>query len=165
MIVISFDFDLSSWAWILSLLPIIFGVTYNKFEAFVGFLGLAQIDLNVDTIQAYLTNAAPSTSADSFKTDLQEITGQNGYPGGLGDITNLYSEAAGVGTLTATDVVWTASGGAFGPFRYVPIFVNYAASSPASEPLIAWWDYGSSISINDGESFTLDFGASVFTIT
>jgi len=156
--------DLSLWLWILSALPFVFGVAYNKFEAFVGFLGLAQINLNTDTIIAYLTAATPSTSADSFKVDLAEITGQNGYPGGIGDVTNTYSEASGTGTLGATDVVWTASGGSFGPFQYVPIYVNYAASSPASEPLIAWWDYGSSISINNGESFTLDF-TDIFTLT
>lgn len=164
MMITHFDlFDLPSWVSILSLLPIVFGASYNKFQGFVGFLGLSQIDLDADEIQAYLTNDTPSASADDFKTDLAEITGQNGYD--AADILNAYSEAAGTGTLTATDKVWTASGGSFGPFRYVVIFVNYAASSPASEPLIAWWDHGSSISINTGESFTLDFGASVFTLS
>ena len=164
MILNHFDlFDLPSWIWILSLLPIVFGVTYNKFEGFVGFLGLAQIELNADAIHAYLTNLTPSASADEFKTDLAEITPENGYT--HLDILNAYSEASGVGTLTATDRVWTATAGGFGPFRYVVIFVNYAASSPASEPLIAWWDRGSSISINEDESFTLDFGASVFTLS
>lgn len=160
---ISVDFDVFSWLWILSALPLVFGVSYNKFEAFVGFLGLLQFNLNSDTIRAYLTNAAPSASADSYKTDLQEITGENGYD--AIDIENTYSEASGTGTLGATDKTWTASGGAFGPFQYVVIFFDYGASSPASEPLIAWWNYGSAISINNGESFTLDFGSSVFTLS
>jgi hypothetical protein len=32
------------------------------------------------------------------------------------------------------------------------------------DPLVNWWDYGSAISINDGETFTVDFGASWFTL-
>jgi hypothetical protein len=60
------------------------------------------------------------------------------------------------------DVVFTASGGSFGPFRYAVVY-NDTPTSPA-DPLVCWWDYGSSISCNDGEKFTVDFGASVFTI-
>lgn len=137
--------------------------TYNKFETFVGDLGEQVHDLNADTLKVYLTNATPSASADSIKTDLAEISAGNGYPSGGSDITNSYSESGGTGTLTGTDVVWTASGGSFGPFRYVVLY-NDSSTSPA-DPLIAWWDYGSSISVNDGETFTVDFGASILTVS
>ena len=43
------------------------------------------------------------------------------------------------------------------------VVYNDSPTSPA-DPLVCWWDYGSSISCNDGETFTVDFGASVFTI-
>jgi len=136
--------------------------TYNKFECFVGDLGDKIHDLDGDVIKVYLTNAAPSTSADTIKTDLAEISAEHGYAAGGDDITNTWSETAGVGTLAGTDVVITASGGTIGPFRYAVIY-NDTQTSPV-DPLIAWWDYGSSITPADGETFTIDFGASILTI-
>jgi len=136
--------------------------SYNKFECFVGDLGTKKHDLNADVLKVYASNAAPSASADSIKTDLAEITAENGYPSGGTDIENTYSEANGTGTLAGVDKVWTASGGSFGPLRYVVLY-NDTQTSPV-DPLIAWWDYGSAITVNDGETFTVDFGASVLTI-
>jgi hypothetical protein len=136
---------------------------YNKFETFVGDLGLKVHELNADTCKVYLTNNAPSSSLDSVKADLAEISAGNGYTSGGEDSTNTYSETSGTGTLAGTDIVWTASGGTIGPFRYAVLY-NDTPTSPA-DPLIAWWDYGSSITLNDGETFTVDFGASIFTLT
>lgn len=135
--------------------------TYNKFEGFVGYLGLATVNLNTDLLKVYATNAAPSASADDTKTDLAEITAENGYPSGGSDTQNAYSEASGTGTLTATDVVWTASGGSFGPLQYIVLYDD----THANDILIAWWDYGSSITVQNGETFTVNFGASVFTLS
>lgn len=134
--------------------------TYNKFECFVGDLGDKVHDLDGDTLKVYLTNNAPSASADSVLADLAGITAQNGYA--ATDITNVWSETSGTGTLTGTDVVFTASGGSFGPFRYVVIY-NDTPTSPA-DPLVAWWDYGAAITVNAGETFTVDFGASILTV-
>ena len=66
-------------------------------------------------------------------------------------------------TVTGVDVVFTASGGSIGPFRYVVLY-NDTPTSPL-DPLIAYWDYASSITLLTGETFTVDFGASLFTIT
>ena len=134
--------------------------TYNKFECFVGDLGDKIHDLDADTLKVYLTNNAPSASADSIKTDLAGITEENGYA--AADITNAWSEAGGTGTLTGTDVVFTVTGGSLEAFRYVVIY-NDTSASPV-DPLIAWWDYGSAITVNAGETFTVDFGASILTI-
>lgn len=137
--------------------------TYNKFQQFVEDLGkgVHQLHAAGHTLNAYLSNATPDAALDAVKTDLAEITNENGYTAPV-DIQNDYTETGGTGTLTAVDIVITASGGTVGPFRYVVIY-NDTPTSPA-DPLVAWWDYGSSITLNDGESFTIDFGASVFTI-
>ena len=132
---------------------------YNKFEAFVFELGLGTHQLHAagHLLKVYLTDNAPSTSADSVKADLVGATEENGYA--AADIQNDYTETTGTGTMTAVDVVVTATG-AVGPFQYAVIY----NSTPADDDLIAWWDYGSSISLADGETFTIDFAASVLVI-
>jgi hypothetical protein len=133
-----------------------------KFEQFVGDLGDKVHDLDADTLKVYLTNAAPSVSLDAVKADLAEITAENGYPAGGSDATGVWSQAGGTGTLTGTDITWTASGGTFGPFRYAVLY-NDTPTAPA-DPLICYWDYGSAITPAAGESFTADFGASILTL-
>ena len=137
---------------------------YNKFEDFVEQLGkgVHQLHAAGHTLKVYASNAAPSASLDAVKADLAEITAQNGYPSGGSDIQNDYTESGGTGTLTGVDVVWTASGGSFGPLQYIPLY-NDTPASPL-DPLIGWWDYGSAVTVNDGETFTVDFGASVATL-
>lgn len=134
--------------------------SFNKFQGFVGYLGLAAVNLNTDTLKVYASNAAPSASADDVKADLAEITAENGYPAGGSDTANAYSEAAGTGTLTATDVTWTASGGTFGPLQYIVLYDD----THASDILVGWWNYGSAVTPSDPETFTVDFGASLATL-
>jgi hypothetical protein len=135
---------------------------FNKFEQFVLDLGLKVHELNADLLKIYLSNAAPSVSADVIKTDIAEITAENGYTAGGDDTQNTYTEATGTGSCVGTDVTFTASGGTIGPFQYVVLY-NDTPSSPL-DPLIGWWDHGSAVTLQDGETFTVDFGATMFTI-
>jgi hypothetical protein len=64
--------------------------------------------------------------------------------------------------LTGTKVVVTASG-AVGPFQYVAIY-NDTPTSPA-DPLIGWWDYGSALTLQNGETFSIKFNNSDTTGT
>ena len=138
--------------------------TYNKFQDFVEQLGkgVHQLHAAGHVLECYLSNATPDAALDAVKADLAEISTGNGYTGPE-DAQNDYTESTGTGTLTCVDIVITASGGSIGPFRYV-VFQNTTPTSP-TDPLISWWDYGSAITLNDGESLTIDFGASTFTIT
>lgn len=140
--------------------------SFNKFQDFAEQLakGVHQFHAAGHTLKVYLSNAAPSASSHTVKANVAEITMTNeiNHGAGGGDIQNDYTETGGVGTLTGTDVVFLASGGTVGPFRYVVLY-NDDPTSPA-DPLIGWWDYGSSITLNAGESFTVNFGASILTV-
>ncbi len=130
-----------------------------KFEAFSEHLAEGVHNLDTGTIKILLSNDAPSAAADAVKADLtSELSTANGYTSGGADTQNATSRSGGTTTVTAVDVVWTASGGSIGPFRYVVAY-NDTPTSPA-DPLIEYWDYGSSITLADGETFTADFGAS-----
>ena len=136
---------------------------YVKFEQFAEDLGAKLMDMQAagDTLKVYLTNNAPNVSTHAVKADLAGIAEENGYT--PADIQNDYTQTGGVGTLTGVDVVWTATAGGFGPFKYVVLYDD-TPTSPA-DPLIAYWDYGSEISITEGVPFTVDFPASVvFTL-
>ena len=135
---------------------------FNKFEATTEHILEKVHDFDLDTLKVYLSNTAPDAAADAVKADLAEITNQNGYTAPV-DIQNATSRTGGVTSVTAVDVVITASGGTVGPFRYAVIY-NDTPASPA-DPLVGWYDYGSSITLNDTETFTVDFGSSLFTLT
>lgn len=108
--------------------------------------------METHVLKIYLTNNAPSNSADVWKADLEGITEEHNYA--AADISANWTESAGVASLKAVSVTWTANGGAFGPFRYVPMYNDNATDGNNVDGLIGWWDYGSSISCNNGESFT-----------
>lgn len=135
---------------------------YNKFQVFVENLAEKVHNLGADTLKILLTNTAPAAT-NGVKGDLTEITPQNGYAAG-GPTVTITGSAHSTGTyaLVGNDVVITASGGTIGPFRYA-VFYNDTPTSPA-DPLIGWWDYGSSITLNDTETFTVDFPTNILTL-
>jgi hypothetical protein len=139
-------------------------VAFNKFNVFQQdlLLGAHRLAAAGDVVKACLTNTAP-VATNTVKANITEITAQFGYPAGGSDILNDVTLSGAVGQLIGTDVTWTASGGSFGPFRYVVLY-NDTQTTPA-KPLIGWYDYGSAISVNDTESFNVDFGATVLTLT
>jgi len=137
--------------------------SYNKFQQFAEDLVKKVHDLHADTLKVYLSNAAPSASLDAVKADLAEISAGFGYTAGGADTTNTVSETGGTATVAAVDVAWTAASGSIGPFQYVVLY-NDTPTSPA-DPLIGWWDYGTPLTLADGESFTVDFaGNALMTV-
>jgi hypothetical protein len=129
--------------------------TFNKFQAFVENVAEKVHNLGADTLKVMLTNTAP-VATNAVKADLTEITAANGYAaGGTAATISSSTQSSGTYKLVLADVVFTAAGGTIGPFRYATLY-NDTPTSPA-DPLIGWWDYGSSITLADGESFTADF--------
>lgn len=137
--------------------------TFNKFQAFVEHLAEKVHNLGSDTLKVMLTNTAP-VNTNSVLADLTEISAGNGYTAG-GTAASISSSAQSSGTykLVLADVVFTASGGSIGPFRYAVLY-NDTPSSPA-DPLIGWWDYGSELTLASGESLTVDFDGSAGVLT
>jgi len=125
----------------------------TTFECFSEHLAKGLHAFGTHGIKVYLTNNAPNAASHTGKADLAGITEQNGYA--PASISAGVSRSGGTTTISATDKTWTASGGSFGPFRYAVIY-NDDTTSPA-DALIGYYDYGSSITINDGESFKVDF--------
>lgn len=115
-----------------------------------------------DVLKVMLSNTAPVAATHKVRADVTEISAGNGYSSGGAIATNVGTRSGGTVTVSGTDIVFTAAGGSIGPFRYA-ILYNDTPTSPA-DPLIGYWDYGSSITLNDTETFTVDFGASLFTI-
>jgi hypothetical protein len=133
----------------------------NKFNAFVEHLAEKVHNLASDTLKVALTNTAP-VAANSIFGDLTEIAAGNGYSAG-GSVSTQSSSAQSSGKLVIGDVTSTASGGSIGPFRYSVLY-NDTPTSPA-DPLILLWDYGVSITLMVGNSFTADFDATNGVLT
>jgi hypothetical protein len=130
---------------------------YNKFQDYTEQLNKGVHNWSTHTFKAMFTNSAPLAS-NSVKADLTEISAGGGYTaGGLTLDTVTLTETTGTAKVTIADEVFTASG-SVGPFRYVAVY-NDTATSPA-DALVCWFDYGSSITMASGESFTIDFDPS-----
>jgi hypothetical protein len=133
--------------------------SFTKFNCFVADVHNKVHNLGSDTLRLLLTNSAP-VATNTVKANLTEITAANGYSAGGPAVTVTgSSQTSGTYSLVANDVVITASGGTIGPFRYVTLYND----TSTSDSLVGFWDYGSSITLNDTETFTWDQGASVFT--
>lgn len=120
-----------------------------------------------DQFAVALTNTAPGSESSDPTAD------GNGVIANLTQVayTNLSSrnittasaaQTSGTYKVTLTDLTLTSTGGTTGPFRYVYIYDD----TVTGDPLVAYYDYGSSITLQDGESLTIDFDGSngFFTI-
>jgi hypothetical protein len=140
--------------------------TFTKFNKFLEQLAEKKYDLGSDTLKFALTNTAPTAATDTvfLPGSLHPPpAAANGYTtGGHAATISGSSESGGTYTLaTVTDVVITATAGGIGPFRYVILYDDTATS----DELIGYYDYGSSITLASGETFTIDVTASLLTIT
>lgn len=124
-------------------------VTFNKVNSFVENLAEKKIDLSGNGLTIALTNTA-HTSTWSQLSDLTQVSYTNCSARVLTVATS--AQTAGTYKLVVNDLVLTASG-AVGPFRYVYIYDD----NSTGDLLIGYYDYGSSITLANGDTVTLDF--------
>lgn len=114
-----------------------------------------------DQFVVALTAAANAPVAtNSVLADLTQISYTNLSSRNI--TTSSSTHSSGTYSLVLSDLVLTASGGAVATFRYVVIYDD-TPSSPA-DPLVCWFDYGGNVTLADTETFTIDFGSSLFTV-
>jgi len=133
---------------------------FFKFNSFTEAVAEKVHNLGADVLEVALTNTLPVNT----HTQLSNIT-QITYTFLNARTVTVSGSAqtAGVYKLSITDKTLTSTGGSTGPFRYVVLF-NQTATN---DELIGWYDYGSSITLGDGESLLLNFDDAngVLTIT
>jgi hypothetical protein len=136
---------------------------FNKFHIFVQDLARKKHALNADALKVMLSNTSP-VATNSVKGDIVEIGTGSGYNSG-GNLASYVSDVdtAGVYKLVLSPVVFTASGGSIGPYRYAILW----NSTSIGQNLIGWWDYGAALTLTSGNTFTvnLDQTNGVFTIS
>lgn len=129
--------------------------SYNKLNSFVDALSKKLHNLSTagDTLKVMVTNTAPVATNTQY-SNLVDLSTANGYTAGGVTTAQTLSNSSGTEKLVCADVVITATG-AVGPFRYAVLY-NFSATN---KELIGWWDYGSSVTLASGETFTVDFDA------
>lgn len=137
--------------------------SFNKFNSFVEAIAEKVHNLQSDTLKVALTNTLP-VSSNTVLANITQISNGNGYTtGGSAATVSSSSQTSGVYKLVLADVSWTASGGSIGPFQYAVLYNDTATN----DELIGWWDYGTALTLTNGNTFTVDYDATngVLTIT
>jgi hypothetical protein len=137
--------------------------TYNKFNDFTEQQLIGTHDWDTNVFKIMLVNSPAPIATNTVKANLTEISAGNGYTAGGTATTITVSETSGTSTVQGTQVVFTASG-SVGPFQYAVLYNDTAAS----KNLVAWWDYGSAVTLNSGDTFTVKFNnttpGTIFTL-
>lgn len=131
---------------------------YNKFQSWVDYLAEA-VNASSDVFKVTLTNTLP-VNTNTILTDISVIAS-------IGNLntttltTASSSQTSGTYKLDFNDLTMTATGGSVGPFQYVVIYDD----TVANDPLVCWFDYGSALTLNQNDTFTLTFDAAgLFTV-
>ena len=129
---------------------------YNKFSQFSKDLVDGKHAFSTHAFKIMLTNTAPALT-NQIKADITEIAAGNGYTAGGTATTITASTSGGTAKVVGSNVVFTAAVGSIGPFQYAVLY-NDTQAAPV-KPLVAWWDYGSPITLAPTETLTVAFDA------
>lgn len=130
--------------------------SFQKFNSFVEALAEKVHNLGSDQLKVALTNSAPVAS-NTVLANITEISYINCSSRNITTTTS--SQTSGTYKLVLADLVLTASG-TVGPFRYVVIYNDTASN----DELIGFYDFGESVTLQSGHTFTIDFDATTGAI-
>ena len=132
---------------------------FNKFQPWVEYM-VEGANVGTDQFAVALTAAANApVNTNGVIADLTQIAYTNLSSRNL--TTASSAQSGGTQSVTFADLTLTASGGAAAAFRYVVIYDD----TVVGDPLVGWYDYGSDLTLADGESLLIDFTGAAFTIT
>jgi len=135
---------------------------FVKYNAYIDEIAKAGHNHATAVFKLALTNTAPGAGDTVWNTTVAPApAAANGYPAGGNTLTTTSAvTTAGVFKLVLVDTVFTATAGGIGPFRYAILY-----NSSATNKVLGYYDYASSISLADTETFTTDFDATNGVLT
>jgi hypothetical protein len=128
---------------------------FTKYNFFVDEVAKAGHNMATAVFKCALTNTAPTPLTDTVwnTTVYPAPAAANNYTAGGNTLTTSSAATATyIFKVVIADTVFTATAGGIGPFRYAIIY-----NSSATNKVVGYYDYGSSITLADTETFTVDF--------
>jgi hypothetical protein len=129
-------------------------VAFTKINKFILNLGNKVFNLSSDQLMVAFTNTLPVASTANQYSDITSPLATTNLSGGtpFNLTTTSYTQLSGTASLILADLVLTATG-VVGPFRYMVLYDNAATN----KELIGFYDYGTSVTLGNSDTFTLDF--------
>lgn len=137
-------------------------VNFTKTNKFVLNLGNGVFNLSTNQLKVALTNTLPNVATVNQYSDLTSPLATTNLSGAtpFNVTTTSFTQTSGTAKLVLADLVLTATG-AVGPFQYVVLYSGTATN----KEIIGFYDYSSSISLANTNTFTIDFDASAGGLT
>ena len=135
-------------------------VTLSKNYFFTVDIGTGLMNLTSDTLKLAFTNTAPTTATHVYADIVSPLALTNMATSPALTGTG-YTQSTGTATLAASTWTGTSQTGDFGPFQYIVVYDD----SAASKNLIGWYNYGSALTLHgaNGDQLTITFGSGVLT--
>lgn len=130
---------------------------FTKVDKFVLNLGSKVFNLATDQLKVALTNTLPTVATVNQYSDLTSPLATTNLSGAtpFNVTTTSFTQTSGTAKLILADLVLTATG-AVGPFQYVVLYSDTATN----KEIIGFYDYASSISLANTNTFTIDWDSS-----